>query len=271
MITSLVENLVFPECLRWRDRHLWFTDMYAGCLLKMAPDGTCETLHETNSILGGIGWLPDGQLIFVDKIKRKILALRNGETTVYADLSKLGHSPLNDLLVLSDGKILVGEYGFDVAARASFQKGAVFAISATGDIQELPIRFSFPNGMVETAAGREIILAETMGARLTKVSLGATPLECSQSPLKTFSEGYPDGLSLGGNGWVWSALVDASALQAVDPSGQTQSTIKLEVQPYDVCWVDDPERLYVAVSAAAPQDLKSAPLPRKGAILEIKL
>lgn len=65
MVTTLLDNLVFPECPRWRNRSLWFADCHDGKVINMDVAGRVLESFDVTGGPSGIGWLPDGDLLAV--------------------------------------------------------------------------------------------------------------------------------------------------------------------------------------------------------------
>jgi len=64
-VQTLIDGLLFPECPRWHNNELWFSDMHAETLYRLAADGS---VLQTLSVPGepaGLGWLPNGDLVVV--------------------------------------------------------------------------------------------------------------------------------------------------------------------------------------------------------------
>ena len=105
----LLDQLVFPECPRWHDGRLWFSDMHAHRVFAMAADGEPEIVLETEDMPAGIGWLPDGRLLVVAMVSRKLLRLDPGGLVEVADLSGLAPFHCNDMVVDAAGPRLRGQ------------------------------------------------------------------------------------------------------------------------------------------------------------------
>jgi len=69
----------------------------------------------------GLGWTPDGQMLIVSMLDRRLLRLdqpRSGDPHLFvvADLSTLATFHCNDMVVSADGRAYVGNFGFDLDA-----------------------------------------------------------------------------------------------------------------------------------------------------------
>jgi len=217
MSGASIDGLGFPEALRWRDGALWFSDMFRSRVLRWVPGSAPEVMldpdHGGPAQPGGLGWLPDGTLLVVDCLERRLLALAPGaaSTHVHADLTRHIDRPANDLHVDIDGTAWVGSYGFDPEAEEP-RPVALVRVALDGSAVLTERTFIFPNGM-ERAADGSLVVAETFADRLTRMSpdMNATraiPLEPGSGP---------DGLSIAPDGTVYVALAFAGALVAVAP------------------------------------------------------
>ena len=87
-LKTLVDGLAFAEGLRWRDGQLWFSDMHDESVWRVSEDGTRHRVCEVAGRPSGLGWLPNGDLLVVSMMDKKILRLDGeGALNVHADLS----------------------------------------------------------------------------------------------------------------------------------------------------------------------------------------
>src|SRR4026208_1081757 len=81
----------------------------------VGPDGAVDRVCEIDGIPSGLGWLPDGTLLIVSMLGKKVVR-EDGST--YADLSAFAPNECNDMVVATDGTAYVGQFGFDYRAGA---------------------------------------------------------------------------------------------------------------------------------------------------------
>jgi len=75
----VLEGLAFPEGPRWHDGHLVFSDQHDRRVVRMDGTGKAETLVEVPQQPSGLGWLPDGRMLIVSMLDRRVLRLEAGQ------------------------------------------------------------------------------------------------------------------------------------------------------------------------------------------------
>jgi len=227
-------GLYFPEALRWHHGALWFSDMFDSRIVRWVPGAAAETVIDRDSgcpeMPGGLGWLSaaadqhgDGALLVVDCLGKRVLAVRDGQVAVHAELAAHFQFPANDMHVDPDGTSWVGGYGFDPATHVP-AGSSLLRVGTDGSVCPTDARFVFPNGCERDTAGR-LVVAETFADRISVLELSRTSpfagdLAAEQSTVVTFSPGSgPDGLSIAPDGTIYVALAFAHQLVAIEQSG----------------------------------------------------
>src|SRR3954466_9118592 len=86
----LTGGIYFGEGPRWHEGRLWFSDFYAHAVKTVDLDGTVETVLEIDGQPSGLGWLPDGRLLFVSMLDRTVQRREHdGSVVLHADLSDI--------------------------------------------------------------------------------------------------------------------------------------------------------------------------------------
>ena len=81
------EGLYFGECPRWHDGRLWYSDFFDHAVHALTPGGADERVVEVAGQPAGLGWMPDGSLLIVSMIDRRVLRLGlDGSLAEHADL-----------------------------------------------------------------------------------------------------------------------------------------------------------------------------------------
>ena len=112
-LKTLVDGLTFPEGPRWRDGRLYFSDFYSHRVLAVDPVGNIETIATVPQQPSGLGWAPDGTLLIVSMLDRRLVRLKEGRLEAVGDMSALATGPCNDMVVDAKGRAYVGNFGFD--------------------------------------------------------------------------------------------------------------------------------------------------------------
>jgi sugar lactone lactonase YvrE len=227
------EGLFFGEGPRWHDGRLWYSDFYDHAVHALVPGGEDERVVEVAAQPSGLGWMPDGSLLIVSMIDRKVLRLGTDHTLVeHADLHELAPFHCNDMVVDSRGRAYVGNFGFDLEAAVSGASSArpstvLIRVDPDGRPIVVAAGLEFPNGAVITPDGETFILAESMGRRLTAFdvgadgSLGNRRVWADLGPLDV----VPDGICLDASGAVWVANARGPAAVRVAEGGEVLDTV----------------------------------------------
>lgn len=168
----LLDGLMFPECPRWHNGKLWFSDMYARRVMTVDLKGNAELIAEIPGQPAGLGWLPDGRLLVVSMTDRRLLRLDPKGLVQVSDLSKFATYHCNDMVVDARGRAYVGNFGFDYS-RESLVPAAMVLVEPEGRTRIAAENLAFPNGTVITPDGKTLIVAETFAQRLTAFNIKA--------------------------------------------------------------------------------------------------
>ncbi len=90
----LRDGLGFGEGPRWHEGRLWFSDFYRHGIFSIDAEGQGERLeHDVPTQPSGLGWLPDGDLLYVSMTDQRVMRVHEGETTLFC-----GHLPILRIL-----------------------------------------------------------------------------------------------------------------------------------------------------------------------------
>ena len=203
----LIGQLAFPDCPRWHDGRLWFSDSHDGRIWTTDEDGRTEPGAGVDGRPGGLGWLPDGRLLVVSMMGRTLLRQDPDGLTVVCDLSQFSPHPWNDLVVTADGRAYVGGFGHDVEGGDEPAGAPIVCVEPDGEAWIVIDRLLVPNGMVvvDGPAGPTLVVAETYGQRLTAYDLLADGSAAHPRVWADLHPNVPDGLTVDAEGAVWVA------------------------------------------------------------------
>ncbi len=269
---TLTDNLVFPESLRWHNGQLWFVDMYDGVIYSQTPAQPAKPHWRGDIIVGGLGIKSSDDIVFVDKVARKIMGLKSAGPSCVADLTPLGASPLNDLVKMSDGGLYVGEYGYDMAGGEAPTPGNIYYISPKGEIIIAASGVMFGNGLALSEDEKQLYIAETIAGKISVFDIGDDRHLDNRRTLIHFKDGYPDGICMTPKDKIWAAVLGRNEAICVGLDGTIKQRVTSDVPVYDVTLdPTTPQALYIATSQARPEDLRKPVKPRTGKIVQIKI
>jgi sugar lactone lactonase YvrE len=248
--TVWIDQLVFPESPRWHQGEFWFSDMYAGTIWAAVPGKSPKLMIDWKNDVSGLGWMPNGDLLFVDMNNRKVMRKGKEGISLHCDLSALASCHCNDMVVDDSGRAYVGNFGFDAIKGESFSKAELILINENGDASIVADKMSFPNGPVLTPDGKMLIVAESMARRLTAFDIEeSTGNLTNRREWAKIENGYPDGICMDQAGGIWVAAVKQPSLIRVVQGGKVTDSIETSAQPY-ACMLGGPEgrTLFIAVT-----------------------
>jgi len=227
---TLAEGLAFPEAPRWHDGALWFSDFYTHAVHRLVVDGTLTTVAEVPGQPSGLGWLPDGRLLVVSMLDRRVLRLEAGRLVTHAALDTLVASPCNDMVVDAEGRAYVGNFGFDMFNRETPRPTGLVLVTPDGDARVVADDLLFPNGCVITPDGGTLIVAETFGKRLTAFDIAPDGTLSRRRVWADLGDASPDGICLDDAGAVWLASPPTSEFLRVHEGGHVSERIAVAGQ-----------------------------------------
>ncbi len=226
----LIDNLCFGEGPRWREGALWLSDMHDRKVLRIQPDGSCETILELeDDEPSGLGWLPNGDLLIVSMRKRQLLRYDGNQLTLHADLSELATWHCNDMVVDATGRAYVGNFGFDLENDAEPRPAEIIRVEPDGSTCVEDNEVMFPNGTVITPDGKTLIAGETFAGRLTAYDIADDGSLSNKRTWAQLPEGaVPDGSCLDAGGGIWSASPTTNECLRLVENGEVTHRIELD-------------------------------------------
>lgn len=243
---TVVDGLHMGECLRWHDGLLYFVDMYGDEVLCFDPaSGERRAVGEVFHP-GGIGWLPDGRLLAVAAEDRSVFAVGADGNTPYVNLSAVAPGWANDMLVDRDGRLYIGNFGYDLFTDDP-RPTRLIMVDADRTVTVEPGELTFPNGIVRRSDGR-LVVAETFAPALALFDVGPDGHLTPAGRIELDEDLNPDGMCVDAEDAVWFASVLSQEVVRVDVAGKAER-IKLDRNAY-ACMLggEDRRTLYVATA-----------------------
>ncbi|HEY2106879.1 MAG TPA: SMP-30/gluconolactonase/LRE family protein [Candidatus Binataceae bacterium] len=237
----LVDNLCFGEGPRWHDGRLYYSDMHAHTVNAVDMSGRVEVIAEVPASPSGLGWLPDGRMLIVSMMDRKLMRLEDGALKLHADLSSLASCHLNDMVVDANGRAFVGNFGYDFFQGETQKAAELVMVHADGSARIVADDMMFPNGSVIPPGGKTLIVGESMAHRLTEFDVAADGSLTGRRVWAELGDALPDGIALDAEGAIWVASPFTYELVRVIRGGDVAEQIKREQMPV-ACALGGPDR-----------------------------
>ena len=257
----LANGFCFGEGPRWFEGLLWFSDMLGEAVHTADLRGSLTTLPLPGHSPSGLGFRPDGSLLIASTEDRQVLRY-DGETVVtIADLSDLVPANLGDMVVDDVGRAYIGSQAFN--------EGVIVCLDPDNSATVVADDLEFPNGMVITPDGSTLIVAESVGRRLTAFTISADGALSDRRVFADGLDGPPDGITLDAEGGVWTSMTRAHQFERVVEGGAVTDRIDMADRVAIACTLGGPERrtLFLLSSTDAyPRRLVGTRLSRLDAV-----
>jgi sugar lactone lactonase YvrE len=221
----LIDGIDFGEGPRWHDGRLWYSDFFQHTVFAVTPDGRRERIIEVPQQPSGLGWLPDGRLLVVSMLDRRLLRLEGTTLVEHADLSAVAAGPCNDMVVSATGHAYVGNFGAPPTPGAP-PEAMLAHVAQDGRVEAAASGLRFPNGSVITPDGSTLIVAETAGARLSAFAIQPGGSLTAHRTWTTLDGVAPDGLALDAAGAIWVADARGQRVVRALEGGRITDTIE---------------------------------------------
>jgi sugar lactone lactonase YvrE len=258
----LVGGLGFPEGPRWHNGTWWFSDFHRREVMTVDQAGNVKVVAEVAAQPSGLGWLPDGRLVVVSRLDRRVVAVtERGGLETLADLCGVATGPCNDMVVDSQGRAYVGNFG--VEGKRGRCVAALALVEPDGNVTTVADGLEFPNGMVISPDGGTLICAETFGHRLTAWDRDSDGRLSRRRLWADVGECGPDGITMDAEGAVWAADPFLGRVVRVAEGGKVLETIWTEGRGAYACMLGGDERTTLLICSNAP-DAYHVPSMREG-------
>ena len=262
-VQLIAKGFSLLEAPRWKNGRLYASDFYTRRVLAFDEAGNCETVAEVEGQPSGLGWDPEGRLLIVSMNDRKLLRQENGELTEVADFSALCAGPANDMVVDSDGRAYIGNFG-DAAALG---RTRLIRVDPDGTVTPTGEDVFFPNGSCITPDGKTLLVAETFLGRISEFDIGAGGALSNRREWATFGDPggtadmaeaakilpiLPDGMCLDAEGCLWVACPQSHGVYRVRKGGEIVEKIEIDGQSAYAAMLGGEDRRTLYMCCAAP-------------------
>jgi sugar lactone lactonase YvrE len=231
-LTPLSTGFCFGEGPRWFEGLLWFSDMLGEAVHTVTLGGSMTTLPLPGHAPSGLGFRPDGSLLIVSTEARQLLRYDGDTVDTIADLSAVAPADLGDMVIDNRGRAYIGSQ--------AFHGGVVVRVDPDNTVSVVAQDLDFPNGMVITADHKTLIVAESMGRRLTAFSIGDDGELFDRRVFADGLDGPPDGICLDADGGVWTSMTLAHQFERIADGGHVTHRIDIGDRAAIACTLGGP-------------------------------
>jgi sugar lactone lactonase YvrE len=122
----------------------------------------------------------------------------------------------------------------------AFHGGVVVRVDPDNTVSVVARDLDFPNGMVITADHKTLIVAESIGRRLTAFSIGEDGDLFDRRVFADGLDGPPDGICLDADGGVWTSMTLAHQFERITAGGHVTHRIDIGERAAIACTLGGP-------------------------------
>jgi len=223
--TTLAAGFNFTECPRWRDGWLYFSDMHGKTVYRVNETGTLERICRVEARPGGIGWLPNGDMLIVSMDDGRVLRLTASGLSEYANMSSAAETGVNDMIVSRDGRAYAGKYCHELPPPVE----PLLFVDTGGQWREAGEPLQVANGLVITEDGKRLIVAESAGVQLSVFDLDENGVPGNRRLFAKLPDGhYPDGICGDAEGGIWVTCCMGPGVIRVEEGGNVTHLIPID-------------------------------------------
>jgi len=227
----LQDGAVFAESPRWHGGSFWYSDIGAGEIRRLWPDGRSEVFLAGLETPSGLGWLPDGDLVVACIRPSTVYRVGpDGAASVWFGPDDHGTLALNDMATSGTQSYVtcVGRHhepGSDGSALREPVGSILLLDHAQRRCSKVAAGLRLPNGVVITPDGRSLIVSEMGAQRILSFPIEpsgmlGSPQEWAATPCSG------DGICLDAEGGVWVGSTEDYFLR-LGPDGTETARIEI--------------------------------------------
>jgi sugar lactone lactonase YvrE len=197
----------------------------------------------------------------VSVLDRLLLRLDPDGLHTHADLNAVDCILPNDMVVSEDGRAYIGDDAFEISAGPP-RPGNIILVTPDGDARVVADGLMYPNGMVITPDGKTLIVAETIGRRLTAFDIAPDGSLSGRRPFADLAAGaiggaHPDGICIDAEGAVWASSPPTSEFVRVREGGDITHRIPVPGKWAVACMLggEDRRTLFLCTAETTLQGL----------------
>jgi sugar lactone lactonase YvrE len=263
-----LDDFSFTEGVRWHQNNLWFCDVWDNKVYSFDIDGvkTKELFVDGKPV--GLGWLSDGSLLITSLMKRELLRFYHDQLSIYKTLEIASPGYCHDFTVAHDDVIYLSASGFLPSYNAKPVKSNILMITPNKDLKIAAKDIGYPNGIVITPDGKNLIVAESFSATILSFEIDKDGALVNKEIWAKFDDlgfkvdfdengipmdmnrHYPDGICFDKDlDAVWVASPGRKEVVCVDQHNKILRIVKTISHPFDcILGGKDSRILFIASS-----------------------
>lgn len=253
------------ECLYW-------VDIVAATLYRLNKDGSTEKFTMPSEI-GSIAWCGKGSLIAALSDRFVSVNTKTGNTqTIALALQGIKGVMFNDGKCDRQGRFWAGTK--DIEEKKPL--GSLYRLDKEGKVAEMLNGFTVSNGIAWNLDNSLMYICDSPARRIYQYEFD--PIKGCLGQVQVFvqvpeEEGFPDGLTVDSEGYLWSCHWDGWRITRYSPTGEVDSVIPMPVPRPTSCCFGGPElkTLYVTSASIGLSAAKLADAPQSGLTFAVEL
>lgn len=229
-LKTVASGLGFVEGPRWHEGRLWFSDFSSRTVSSVDDSGDVQCHAYVAGQPSGLGFTPSGDLLVVSTHDGHVLRIDDTGATLVADIGAQYRGGLNDMLVDRHGRAYVSAFPAYVAGQRTGQAHGepsvpLFLVTPDGRAEVAADDLAVPNGMALSPDGRTLVVAETLGRRLTAFDVADDGRLSGRRVFADAGDRKPDGICMDPSGAVWFGSPFTSEFVLIRDGGEVLETI----------------------------------------------
>ncbi|QJU58160.1 gluconolactonase [Sphingomonas sp. AP4-R1] len=234
--TKLADDFIFLEAPRWHGGKLWVPDVFDQKLYHVQPTGEKSVaMDNLPPVPNSLGFLADGTPVIISSFDRRIMKVVDGHLEVFADLSAATPHHLNDFSIDDEGRIYVGNFGYDIHGGADQEPTDLHMVDTEGTVRTVATGLEFPNGSAIINDGRTFVVAETWVGRLTAFNRAQDGTLSNRRLYADLDGRQPDGICADAEGAIWASCFNTGEIIRVLDGGEITDRIQFEGSAIACC------------------------------------
>ncbi len=233
------------------DNALYWCDIPNGRIFRYDPTANAHELFHEGDVIGGFTIESDGALLLF-MAGGAVRRLSNGKlTTIVSEISQEKESRFNDVLADPLGRVFCGTMA------TPSQPGRLYRLNLDGSLTTMLEGIRCSNGMAFSLDRRRMYYADSFALEIYVFDYDAQTGSLANQRLfvKTREQdGFPDGMTIDAEGFLWSAQWDGNCVVRYCPEGIEDGRIRFPAKKVSSLTFGGPDYTDIYVTTAGGDD-----------------